>query len=145
MVGNQTHGSVGFCLPASFMEGCHHYTGRGMGAWAGCPVKCGFSTTAQGKRRGKNHPETCLWEGSFQLDATRHPHTHPVLAALKRRSLVRAVEQPSTNRGGSTMKTAEGWHQQPSFYGEGTREAMDSYTHRHSIRPRVPGSLRAGF
>lgn len=50
---------------------------RGMVAWADCPLKCEFSTTAQGKRRGFFSQEICLWEGSFQRYATRHPHTYP--------------------------------------------------------------------
>lgn len=61
-----------------------------MVVWADCPLKCGFSTTAQGKRRGENHAEICLWEGSFQLDATGTLTRAPVLAALRRQSLMRA-------------------------------------------------------
>lgn len=32
VVGNQTRGSVTFCLPASLMEGCHHYMRQGNGS-----------------------------------------------------------------------------------------------------------------
>lgn len=83
VVGSQTQGSVTFCLPASFMESCHHYMGQGNGNLGRPSIEVWVLYNCPGKEKSREPPRDLSLEGSFQSDATRHPHTYPLCCALR--------------------------------------------------------------
>lgn len=105
VVGNQTQGSVTFCLPASFMESCHHYMGQGNGNLGRPSIEVWVLYNCPGKEKSREPPRDLSLGRVFSIRCNKAP-SHVPLVLCSETELVRATEYPSTNRGSRTVMTA---------------------------------------